>query len=238
LAALRNAYSIRSSNVDLVAVDLADIAGDVGLVTRDMALLAEDSDQLHEALEWHQEALRLALRAHGPEYVEALRIQVGIGNICFELGDYERARDLLEPAVKGCHQAFGKHPNSALADLRLARLHVRAEEFERAEQLVRAAIETYGDMYGITHPYVAEALAELGPVLCAVGRLDEAEEELRRTIALVETSYGTAHPKLVVLLEGMAEVRRRRGATDGDEWADRAEAIRRTALTPGSPAGG
>jgi len=233
LTSMRDAYRIRSERKDSAAGELVDIMKDVGLVVRELALLAGDANGLREALRWYEEALRLSTQAHGDDYVEALRIRVDIGNILFELGDYTQARDLLEPAARDCRDAFGKHPNSALADLRLARVYAHDGAFERAEGLIRAAIGTYGEMFGQDHPYVAEALAELGPMLRAAGRMEEAERELRHVISFVEAAYGPDHPKLVVLLDELASVLRPSGSAECEQLTRRAASIRFTALNAG-----
>jgi lipopolysaccharide biosynthesis regulator YciM len=117
--------------------------------------------------------------------------------------------------------------------LRLARVYAHEGAFERAEGLIRAAIGTYGEMFGQDHPYVAEALAELGPMLRAAGRMEEAERELRHVIGFVEAAYGPDHPKLVVLLDELASVLRPSGSAECEQLTRRAASIRFTALNAG-----
>ncbi|MBK8501041.1 MAG: tetratricopeptide repeat protein [Saprospiraceae bacterium] len=59
-----------------------------------------------------------------------------------DLGDYEKARDLLEGALKSALQNFGElHPNVAISQSNLAVVYQDLGDYEKARDLLEGALK-------------------------------------------------------------------------------------------------
>jgi tetratricopeptide (TPR) repeat protein len=109
------------------------------------------------------------------------------------------------------HYARGNYPAA----------QIDAQELER---LVKAR-------FGADHAYYAVALRKLGIVFQAQGKLGEAEELLKRALAISEQALGNSHPDVAQALHNLAMVYGRQGKYgDAEELNKRALAIREKAL--------
>lgn len=72
----------------------------------------------------------------------------------------------------------------------MATLRQRQQRHEDAEPLAREAAEVAATVWGPGHWVTAEAYGNLGHILFALGRSDEAETWLRKAVALVEAREG------------------------------------------------
>ena len=68
---------------------------------------------------------------------------------------------------------------------------------------MRRALAIDEHSYGAEHPNVATDLNNLGQLLQATNRLDEAEPLMRRALAILETSYGEEHPRVASALNNL-----------------------------------
>jgi hypothetical protein len=87
--------------------------------------------------------------------------------------------------VKASHLLFSGRSNRGRAGYPLG-----------AEPLYWRALEIDEKSYGAQHPNVARRLNNLGALLLATNRLQEAEPLMRRALEIDEKSYGLDHPKV------------------------------------------
>ncbi len=98
-----------------------------------------------------------------------------------------------------------------------------------------AAAEQFAELYGPQHPRSASIATNLGAVLARLGRLDEAEVQLRRAAAILSALPGPDERALLRPLGNLGEVLRRRGDFAGaEEHLRRVLAIAERELGEGS----
>jgi len=107
--------------------------------------------------------------------------------------------------------------------------------YDRAEPLLRRALETRRELLGPEHPAVAESLTHLGSVLSLKGEIEGAEPLLQRAVELRRSTLGDDHPDLAESLFELGRLRRNTGELEAAEELYR-EAIRIVEATTGDEA--
>jgi serine/threonine-protein kinase len=107
--------------------------------------------------------------------------------------------------------------------------------YDRAEPLLRRALETRREALGPDDPAVAESLTHLGSVLSLKSDFDGARPLLQRAVDLRRSSLGDSHPDLA---ESLFELGRMQGDSGNQEEAERRyrEAISIVEATTGDEA--
>jgi tetratricopeptide (TPR) repeat protein len=69
------------------------------------------------------------------------------------LGDYEKARDLLEKALRSAVKNFGElHPAVAIRKLNLGTVYINLQNRKKAKQLIGQAYDIFVTTLGTNHP--------------------------------------------------------------------------------------
>ncbi|MBN1661477.1 MAG: tetratricopeptide repeat protein, partial [Anaerolineae bacterium] len=104
-----------------------------------------------------------AIQARGGEAnLLRLRIETRLADLCSSLGEYDRARSMIEASLDGLER-IGPPVETALACATLGRAYYRQGEFLQARGYLDASVKTYrttGDRWGL-----AQALNDLANVL-------------------------------------------------------------------------
>ncbi len=133
------------------------------------------------------------------------------GRLYRELGKYDKSGPLLRRsyALRQFHLPTD-HPYVADSLHHLAHHHYALGEFARAEGEERAAHEIRRRYFGEESLEVAESLRQLGEILLAQDRTDEAETSLTRSLELHQAlAHGS--PRIASVLNGLAFLRYRLG---------------------------
>jgi serine/threonine protein kinase/Tfp pilus assembly protein PilF len=99
------------------------------------------------------------------------------------------------------------------AELRnlMGRIYFRIGDYARAEEMGRAAAQSYEKLAGPQSPQVAAALNDLGVALLAEGKLSEAEEVDMRALAIRRQRFGNTNADVATSLNNLGSVYRQRG---------------------------
>lgn len=140
------------------------------------------------------------------------------------LGDMDAA----EPHLRRALEIFRAQPEESVSiseplDL-LGQLHWQRGEPERAEELIRDALEVRERFYPPEHTKIGESLNNLAVILDDRGKREQAAEMYRRAIAIQEAVYGPESDILGGALSNLGLV-----LTDLGE-AEEGEAVHRRAL--------
>lgn len=156
------------------------------------------------------------------EYARAYNI---LGVLFTRMGRVDEALAALERA-KTLRSARGPGVDPFLATIlsNEAAAYKYRRDYEASIARHRAALEIVQSIYPPEHPEIAVHLGNLGQVLLDAGRIEEAGETLRRSIALREAAHGRDDPGLVNSLNKLALLYWEPGKYD------RARAIHRRAL--------
>lgn len=111
--------------------------------------------------------------------------------------------------------------------------HHKARRLEEAASLRRQALAVQERVAGPDHPIVAEKLNDLAWVLSRMGRHEEAEAMLERSLAFLDGPHRPAQRRVWQTLEGLAEYAHLQGRTiDADRLFRRLLASRERVLGP------
>lgn len=141
-----------------------------------------------------------------------------VGEAYRKLGEYERARTLLQRALVLARGLEKTHP-AALARARRshARLLMEFGRYDEAEPQLRAALatfETLSPQDREARDAIADTLNDLASAHERSGRLDDAETLYRRTLAMRRDEHGDTHPSVADALGDIGRVLRHRGRHD------------------------
>ncbi len=155
----------------------------------------------------------------GEPEVEA-RLLSSLGAIYGEIGQPEKARELLERALAAqkalaAEEALaGVHRlEIATSELRLGRVLRRSRRFAEARSLLEAALAGHRVCLSEEAPEVARVLAELGTVASELGELGHAEESFTASLAIHRRQQNEGG--IAIGLNNLASVKTDRGDLEG-----------------------
>lgn len=134
------------------------------------------------------------------ERIEDLRKLAGVH---LHLEHLKRARELFAEALELAEAEYGprSHNVAALAfNLGVTTL----DPVEKVALFERAA-EVYGELWD-DHPDLGDALYRWGQALAVVGRSSDAEDKMRRGIAMLAQGIGDTHPYVLDCRTGLVEL--------------------------------
>jgi serine/threonine-protein kinase len=166
--------------------------------------------------------VRLA-RARNEALAEAARTQRVMKFLVnlFEGGDSQAgpANDLRVVTLvdRGVEQArgLGQDPDTQ-AELyhTLGDVHRKLGNLDKADELLRASLESRRERLGADHPLVAESMVDLALLRSEQAKLEEAEHLARAALELSRKSYPQGHPAIATSIEALGAVQEDRGAYD------------------------
>jgi serine/threonine-protein kinase len=151
------------------------------------------------------------------------QLQVVFGGIWSQLGDYQRANELLEPAVRVLEQSLGlEHRATAAAWTALARIRHRQGRFAEARQLEERAIAVERRVVG-REPALADTLNAYGNTLKSLGEFAAGRAALEEAITIYGETLGPESPALGKALGNLGLVLERQ-----EDWQGAAAAHQRS----------
>ena len=132
-------------------------------------------------------------RALGAEPAVEAELDVTLGGIFQQLGNFARADSLLTSALDIRRRLFGSdHPDIAASLVALSGLRAEQAKFEDAERLARDGLEMSRRTLPADRPEIAKATVALGNVLQARGQYDKAIPVLDDAVSLYSKAGVTA----------------------------------------------
>lgn len=148
--------------------------------------------------------------------------------------DSLRVTALLERGVQEARMLEGQPDLQAELEQTLGTLYQKLGKLDRADALLRAALERRKALYGPEHAEVAESLLALGLLRVDQARLKDAERLVREGLAMARRTLPADHPEAARGEAALGRVLQSRGAYD---QAIRAlDAAVRLQSKPGMPA--
>lgn len=138
------------------------------------------------------ETLLLRVRTLADEDQRAINASTSLGSFYSRRGRHEEAVAAYEEALD---LAVGLHPESAypFRKVTLARQYQALGKYDRAEALLREAIEVQSALVGADQLSVSGPLYRLGMLFVEQERYPEAEPHLRRAVEIADANVGTDH---------------------------------------------
>src|SRR5262249_13857606 len=139
------------------------------------------------------QAMDLTLAARGERHPDTALIFQDLANIYLQQGEYPRALELYERALKDLQLLFGPESNEAAnAFYNLGLAWTRMGGYDRAREALEQARSLWELRRPANHPVLARVLDVIAVVLMAEDKVAEAEARLERSLAIREASTETS----------------------------------------------
>jgi len=221
-----------SKTSDATHLRLAELLNDLGFA------LYNQRDY-PEAKTCYREALEQARKTPAAPAILLARIHNHLGLVFHDEGDIERATDHYRDGLELVERAGAEAlPEKAelLNDLAILVFEAREgpEDLKRAEDLHRESLALREKLYGERHSAVAMSLSNLGNVVLALDRPDEAREIYERSL---DIWHHIVPPRSVPTLRRHAKLARQQGDFDfAEDRLRKALELQREALQGTTPA--
>jgi len=162
-----------------------------------LSQLREAEGGLKDALSLRDRATRISKRARPADVPRHL---LAAARLCIALGNSDRARVLTEETL----ELEQRHtPARAEAHAMLGELFERQQEFLRARDQYRNALETYRLALPEKHPQIAVALMNVATLEVALGEAERAEPLARDALSIFLDTFGPTHSHTRQMREGL-----------------------------------
>jgi CHAT domain-containing protein/tetratricopeptide (TPR) repeat protein len=149
-------------------------------------------------------------------------------------GDPDLAEPLYARALEAARQAFRPdHPRIGTVLSQMAVNRIETGAYAQAEALLRESAEIKVKEWGPDAPDLAHTYHEMGLLLARLDRVSEAEDWLRRALAIREQRLGSSHPTVALSLLALAEIVEPARPGEALDLLDRA--VRMLDTTPAEP---
>ncbi|WP_031246772.1 tetratricopeptide repeat protein, partial [Mesorhizobium sp. LNJC395A00] len=174
---------------------------------RNLGTLYISQGSFEEAAALFQSAIDTKGRANGPSDFDHALAWMGLGEAQVARGNDEKALAAFTRALEIYdRQGLDLNINSAAARVSIARIHFRNGDLERAERLVRQSLQEFEAHLGPNHLNVADALEDLGNILRAGRRYEEADAAYQRCLTIRSDAFGLVNPRTASILHRQAAV--------------------------------
>ncbi len=141
-----------------------------------------------------------------------------LGEVCWHLGDYEKAEAHLKQALELRRRELGdEHPETDVSMNDLAVVYETRGRYDEAEALHVRTLELCRRVFGEQHPQTLVSMNSLALLYKSQGRYDKAEPLYDRTLELRRRVYGEEHPSTVTAMNNLAVLYKRQGRYDEAE---------------------
>lgn len=181
----------RAQREALRAGRTADFMADLFLAA-DPVAQGPEPPSVRELLDRGAESL---LRGLDEEPRTRARLMAQMADIYFSLGVYDRAEELVRPAILDFERSLGEdHPETLGARHRLAAIWLETDRFWQAEMLLRRVVDRRRDVLGTDHPSTLDSTVALAAALGTVeAGLHPEAERLLRAVLEEERWQGNRH---------------------------------------------
>lgn len=125
------------------------------------------------------------------------------------LGQYEKARDLLEASIQTAEKIFGTyHQNVITSQSNLATVYIDLGQYEKARDLLDAALQSNLKNFSLEHPNVAVCQSNLAEVYRNLEQYEKARDLLEAALQSDLKNFGPDHPTVAVCQSNLANVYR------------------------------
>ncbi len=235
LGRIAQADTLIRAGLDLRRERFGPLHADVAKATVGLGLLRLDQAQLDAADSLTRQGMTVSEALLPANHPDVLAARTAVGQVLSARGDYPGAIALLSE-TRDRYLADATTPEFASTLSVLASAHFYAGNYHTSDSLNRRVLAMTQQLYGPSHPLVAEDLANLGAIQQDLGHYPEAERYHRQALAIVEPWYGSDHHRtaLALTLVGRSLVfQQRRG--EAVPLLERALAIRERVFGPDHP---
>ena len=172
----------------------------------------EDAKSLEEDI------LNQRLEKWGPENVNTLTAMHNLALSYWELGQYEKAEDLLKRVIEGKESLFGpEDPETLVSTSPLASIQLDLGRYEEAEKLSYKTLEISTRCLGVEHVGTLNAMRNLSDAYFQQSKFEEAEKKIAQAIPLLTRVFGLGHWRTLDAKKSLARIYYRQDKLDEAE---------------------
>ena len=169
----------------------------------------------HDAADAWATVARAHLERSGLGLAGELRLEQALANSDFRAGEIGRAIERFEAVLAKTegNEAVERERLEIIGNLAAA--HSRVNHLEEAAEHFTGALEAMEVRYGPNHLWVGKLLGNMGFNLFALGRFEDAEATLERSIAIIEAIRGADDPLMLAPRSNLGRLRLSTGDIEG-----------------------
>jgi len=167
---------------------------ELGAAQGNKATLVEARGDFESAKLWYERTAGTMRAALGPEHRETLMAVKDLGMAWNNLGEYAKARALVDDALAIRSRQEPQHADVAILRHNLGAIDWQLGNYTAARDSFTAAADGLARAFGGDHPHVASALEGLGVIQHQLGEHAESRTTLRRVLAIRENVLPPGHP--------------------------------------------
>ena len=209
-ASLPRDQNSRALELEEEALHIADANGDEQRKARLLRLksvLVYEHGDLAGAAKLGEKAVAANIRAYGEGSTQHAANLLNLGSYRDELGDTAAARSDFEHAYRIYLAAYGPdHPDTLLAEGNLAGDLRVVKDYAAADKMLADVLVRTGNLYGQSSPRYAKRINDIGLLRFDEGRLDDAEAQFRRALALFDQAQVGNDLDSLSSLEGLVRI--------------------------------
>ena len=138
---------------------------------------------------------------------EIATIQNSLATVLQDLGEYEKAKILLQKALISDEKNFGEeHPTTAVSYSNLAMGLRYIGDYSAAKELLAKVLILHEKIFGELHATTAITYSNLALVLKDLGEYDQAKILLIKALSVDEKNFGNSHPTTAISYSNLATV--------------------------------
>ena len=150
-------------------------------------------------------ALNLYERVLGEEHPSTLTRVNNLGELCYRMGEYKKAKPLLEKALEIRRRVLGlEHPDTLVSINNLATLYSRLGEYEKTKPLFEHGLEVRKRVLGGEHPSTLTSMNNLAAFYVSMDEYKKARPLLEKTLEVRERVLGLEHPDTLASMNNLA----------------------------------
>ena len=177
------------------------------------SLLSKAADLCGNNIQYSKQAEYLQLLLIAKEAVfnpgseSIVDTQNDLGLVYRELGQYIKAKDLLEQALHSNIQNFGDlHPTTTVSRSNLAVVYSELGGFEAAKDLLQQALQSDIQNFGDHHPATAAKQSNLAAVYQNLGDHEKAKDLFKKAYSTFKNQLGEEHPNTKTVHEWLKNI--------------------------------
>ena len=170
-----------------------------------MANVYADTGDHQRAQAFYARGLRIYERVN-PDHPDLASIYSNMGDDLESQGKLREARDRYERAFAVAQRVRGPSRSTAVAEIHLGSVETALGHPAAALPRLQDALAIAQRVLGHEHFICGRALYKMAEAHHRLGRLDLAETEYRRAVAILDKALGAAHPELAAALTGLGRV--------------------------------
>lgn len=186
-----------------------------------LALCCEKREQLEEAEQAAQQALRLRVKKFGETHPQTVQVLMTVATLAKRRGHYKQADNIYKSLLGNIEEIYGAgythHPDYARILEGQGDVYRKEARFSEALDLYTKANVINAEFYGESAPSFSRNLKNIALIHKKQGNLSTAEALYRRCLAITLSLCGEKHADTGRVINELADVLRKNGNLDAAE---------------------